>query len=342
MACERRLGPLLCSRPRAVREAPLSAALEPPPAEEAAPRPVSDADLSTPGPASAPSCGARSATRPGTSGSSRCDARARSRRRRSSSRRRTTIRAVGRRRASRGCCRPAPTPCSAPASQRASSSRPAAAHPEPRAGARAAGIARRPRGASTRASRSTSSSSATPTASPTPPRWRSPRCPASPTTRCSSAAPPGLGKTHLLHSIANYVTDARRRAARPLHDGRGVHRPLRRRAAHGGAIEAFKAAYRDVDVLLVDDVQFLAEQGPTEQEFFHTFNALHGAGAQLVLTSDRLPRDLDALEDRLRERFEAGLVDRRPPARRRHAADDPAQARAAGRHRRRRPRRRSS
>jgi chromosomal replication initiator protein len=69
-----------------------------------------------------------------------------------------------------------------------------------------------------------------------------------------------------------------------------------------------------VDVLLVDDVQFLQSKARTEQEFFHTFNALHGAGAQLVLTSDRLPRDLDALEDRLRERFEAGLVtDVRPP-----------------------------
>jgi chromosomal replication initiator protein len=85
-------------------------------------------------------------------------------------------------------------------------------------------------------------------------------------------------------------------------------------ALHAGALEAFKAAYRGVDVLLVDDVQFLQSKARTEQEFFHTFNALHGAGAQLVLTSDRLPRDLEALEDRLRERFEAGLVtDVRPP-----------------------------
>ena len=61
-------------------------------------------------------------------------------------------------------------------------------------------------------------------------------------------------------------------------------------------------------MLLVDDVQFLERKAKTEEEFFHTFNALHEAGSQLVLTSDRLPRDLDALEDRLRERFEAGLV----------------------------------
>jgi chromosomal replication initiator protein len=79
-------------------------------------------------------------------------------------------------------------------------------------------------------------------------------------------------------------------------------------ALHTGALNAFKAAYRNVDVLLVDDVQFLQSKARTEQEFLHTFNALEGAGAQLVLTSDRLPRDLDALEDRLRERFEAGLV----------------------------------
>jgi chromosomal replication initiator protein len=125
--------------------------------------------------------------------------------------------------------------------------------------------------------------------------------------------PPGLGKTHLLHSIANYVTDhgggltVRYTTVETFTD-RFVG------ALHNGALEAFKAAYRGVDVLLVDDVQFLQDKVRTEQEFFHTFNALHAAGAQLVLTSDRLPRDLDALEVRLRERFEAGLVtDVRPP-----------------------------
>jgi chromosomal replication initiator protein len=125
--------------------------------------------------------------------------------------------------------------------------------------------------------------------------------------------PPGLGKTHLLHSIANYVSRygdglaVRYTTAEAFTDGFVG-------ALHTGAIDAFKAAFRRVDVLLVDDVQFLQAKARTEQEFFHTFNALHGAGAQLVLTSDRLPRDLDALEDRLRERFESGLVtDVRPP-----------------------------
>ena len=78
--------------------------------------------------------------------------------------------------------------------------------------------------------------------------------------------------------------------------------------------DAFKARFRHIDVLLIDDVQFLERKTKTEEEFFHTFNALYEAGSQIVLTSDRPPSDLQALEDRLRERFQAGLVaDIRPP-----------------------------
>jgi chromosomal replication initiator protein len=125
--------------------------------------------------------------------------------------------------------------------------------------------------------------------------------------------PPGLGKTHLLHSIANYVA--------AYGGGLTVRYTTVEAftnhfigALHHDGIDAFKSAYRDVGVLLVDDVQFLQSKAKTEEEFFHTFNALHAAGAQVVLTSDRLPRDMAALEDRLRERFEAGLVcDVRPP-----------------------------
>ncbi len=119
---------------------------------------------------------------------------------------------------------------------------------------------------------------------------------------------PGLGKTHLLHSIANYVL--------AYGDGMTVRYTTAEAftnafigAVKGGRdTEAFKDAHRNVDVLLVDDVQFLQAKAKTVEEFFHTFNALHAGGAQIVLTSDRPPRDLGALEDRLRARFESGLV----------------------------------
>jgi len=119
--------------------------------------------------------------------------------------------------------------------------------------------------------------------------------------------PPGLGKTHLLHSIGNYVT-AFGGGATVRYTTAEAFTNHFLGALHGHDIERFKAAYRGVDVLLVDDVQFLQAKAHTEQEFFHTFNALHQTGAQIVLTSDRLPRDLGELEARLRERFEAGLV----------------------------------
>jgi chromosomal replication initiator protein len=125
--------------------------------------------------------------------------------------------------------------------------------------------------------------------------------------------PPGVGKTHLLHAIGNYI----------LRYGAGLTVRYSTAEAftnafvwalHGGDIERFKARFRRTDVLLIDDVQFLESKAKTEEEFFHTFNALQDIGSQLVLTSDRLPHDLDALHDRLRERFEAGLVtDIQPP-----------------------------
>ena len=119
--------------------------------------------------------------------------------------------------------------------------------------------------------------------------------------------PPGVGKTHLLHSIGNYVnTYGSGLTVRYTTAETFTNQFLR--SLRTKEVAAFKGRYRHSDVLLIDDVQFLAAKAKTEEEFFHTFNALHDAGAQLVLTSDRLPRDLDALEDRLRERFEAGLV----------------------------------
>jgi chromosomal replication initiator protein len=125
--------------------------------------------------------------------------------------------------------------------------------------------------------------------------------------------PPGVGKTHLLSSIAGLLSS---------HDPGLTVRCITGEAftneflgaLSDGRTDDFKTSFRQVDVLLVDDVQFLERKTKTEEEFFHTFNALYDAGRQVVLTSDRPPRDLQALEDRLRERFEAGLVaDIKPP-----------------------------
>ncbi len=120
-------------------------------------------------------------------------------------------------------------------------------------------------------------------------------------------APPGLGKTHLLHAIGNYVV--------AYGGGTSVRYTTVEAftnhfisALHARKLDHFKHLYRDADVLLVDDVQFLASKAKTEEEFFHTFNALYETGRQLVLTCDRLPRQLPQIEERLRERFESGLV----------------------------------
>jgi chromosomal replication initiator protein len=126
-------------------------------------------------------------------------------------------------------------------------------------------------------------------------------------------APPGSGKTHLLHAIGNYVADygggtTVRYTTAEAFTNHFIS------ALSSKSLAAFKHAYRDADVLLIDDVQFLASKARTEEEFFHTFNALYENGRQLVLTCDRLPRALVGLEQRLRERFEAGLVaDIKPP-----------------------------
>jgi len=125
--------------------------------------------------------------------------------------------------------------------------------------------------------------------------------------------PPGLGKTHLLHAIANYVN--------AYGDGISVRYTTLEAftgefvgALKSSSVETFKRRYRDTDILLIDDVQFLERKAKVEEEFFHTFNALYETGSQLVVTCDRMPRDMNALADRLRERFESGLVaDLRPP-----------------------------
>ena len=119
--------------------------------------------------------------------------------------------------------------------------------------------------------------------------------------------PPGVGKTHLLSSIAKLVLAHNPGLTVRCTTGEAFTSEFMR-ALGDGHTDSFKARFRDVDVLLVDDVQFLERKTRTEEEFFHTFNALHDCGRQVVLTSDRPPADLQALEDRLRERFQAGLV----------------------------------
>jgi len=120
-------------------------------------------------------------------------------------------------------------------------------------------------------------------------------------------APPGLGKTHLLHAIGNYVLSFGGGAVVRYTTVESFTNHFIR-ALGARSLDVFKRAYRDADVLLIDDVQFLASKAKTEEEFFHTFNALYETGRQLVLTCDRLPRQLVSVEERLRERFESGLV----------------------------------
>ena len=125
--------------------------------------------------------------------------------------------------------------------------------------------------------------------------------------------PPGLGKTHLLHAIANAIHKENQEARIVNIKGEQFTNELLE-AIRTGSTMAFKAKYREADLLLIDDVQFIAGKESTQEEFFHTFNALHENGKQIVITSDRKPSDMLTLETRLQSRFESGLMaDIQPP-----------------------------
>lgn len=119
--------------------------------------------------------------------------------------------------------------------------------------------------------------------------------------------PPGLGKTHLLAAIANYLRENAPGLSVRYTTAESFTNEFVAALKSSGS-DGFKSRYRDIDVLLIDDVQFLQGKPATEEEFFHTFNALYESGSQLVLSADRIPSELSTLASRLRDRFEWGLT----------------------------------
>lgn len=123
----------------------------------------------------------------------------------------------------------------------------------------------------------------------------------------------GLGKTHLMHSIGNFVLENRPNAKVVYLSSEKFTNEFIN-SIRDNKTEEFRNKYRNVDVLLIDDIQFLAGKESTQEEFFHTFNSLHENNKQIVISSDRTPKEIPTLEDRLRSRFEWGLMtDVTPP-----------------------------
>ena len=118
---------------------------------------------------------------------------------------------------------------------------------------------------------------------------------------------PGIGKTHLLQGIAHAIVESRPDARVSYVSGEYFAQSYIK-ALRENSTEAFRRLYREVDVWIVDDIQFISNKEQTKEEFFHTFNSLYQSGKQIVLGSDRSPKDLDNIDERLRSRFLSGLV----------------------------------